>query len=340
METMDIFNNDAFSLVSMTEGVDMIPNQWGRIGEMGLFTPKPIRTSMFTIERRNGVLVIIQSSPRGTDMPGVKRPKRDLRMFRTARFGLQDRITSDEIGEIRAFGTTDELSQVQDVVADRQTDLRGSIDITREYLRAGALQGKVKDADGTTLVDLYAEFGITQKEVDFTLGTQGTDVKGQIAEVSRHIKTNLKGDVMTGIHCLVTPTAWDKLMFNNEFKEAHRYYMSVRDPLRNDVSDGIPWNGVFWEEYLAEGDVPQEDGTTITQSFIPDGDFRFFPVGTRATFNQYNAPSDDLEYIGTPGQEFYSSLEFERKYAEVEVQMNTLPICTRPAVLVRGHTSN
>ncbi|PWE32774.1 major capsid protein E [Maritimibacter sp. 55A14] len=343
MATMDIFNADAFRTRELTDAINSIPNQWGRIGDLGLFVPRGIRTPQFQVEQKNGVLQLIQSSTRGTNLPGQARGKREMRNFATARFGLESKITADDIDGIRQFGSETELKQVADEIAERQTELRGSIDITREYLRAGALQGQVKDADGTVLVDLFSEFGISQKAVDFVLGTGTTDMQAKVAEVTRHIKLNLRGDVMTRIHALCSPTFWDKFINHAEVKEAYKYFQSVQDPLRNDVTGGFTYKGVVWEEYLAEGDVPQEDGTTVTQSFIPDGDARFFPVGTRQTFRQYNAPADYMETVNTPGRDFYSKAMPDPKanrWVDVEAQMNTLPMCVRPATLVRGHSSN
>lgn len=342
MTGMDIFNNDAFRTRELSDAIQLIPNQWGRIGELGIFMPKGIRTPQFMVESKNGVLQLIQSSERGTNLPSQKRGKRNLRGFSTVRFGLESQITADDIAGIRAFGSETELKQVMDEVADRQVELRGSIDITREYLRAGALQGVVKDADGSVLLDLFDAFDITQKEVDFDLGTQGSNLPAKCAEVVRHVKRNLKGDVMTGVMAFVTPTRWDQLMFHDEFKEAWKYYQDTVQPLRDDVSGGFKWKGIYWEEYEADAEVPQEDGTTIQQSFIPEGDIRFFPVGTRNTFRQYNAPADYLETVNTKGQDFYSKVMPDPKanrFVDVEAQMNTLPMSQRPGVLVRGHSS-
>ncbi|SDE90301.1 major capsid protein [Limimaricola pyoseonensis] len=343
MLTMDIFRDDAFRVSELTEAVNNIPNQWGRIGELGLFGPRSIRTTTFEVESKNGVIQLVQSSQRGTAMPGARRGKREMRTFRTPRFGLSDTVIADDIQGIRPFGQTSALAQVIDIVIDRQSEMRGSMDITREYLRAGALQGQVRDADGTVLVDLFDEFGITQKEVDFVLGTASTDIIGKAAEVKRHVELNLRGDVMRGVHALCSPTFWDKLMAHDDFREAHRYYQSVAEPLRNDVRGGFRWQGITWEEYLAEGEVPQEDGSIVTSSFIPDGEARFFPVGTRQTFRQYNAPADYMETVNTPGLDFYSKVMPDPKanrFVEIEVQMNSIPFCVRPGVLVRGHSSN
>ena len=89
--------------------------------------------------------------------------------------------------------------------------------------------------------------------------------------------------------------------------------------------------------------MPQEDGSTVTSAFIPAGDARFFPVGTRQTFRMFNAPADYMETVNTPGRPTYAKISPDPKwnqYVEVQGQTNTLPVCMRPAVLVRAHSSN
>lgn len=342
MATMDIFENDAFRARELGAAINLVPNQWGRIGELGLFMPKPLRVPAFQLESKEGKLVLVQSSARGTPLPPASTGRRKMRNFNTSRFGQIARIIADDIAGIRAFGSETELAQVMDEVNDRQLEIRQNMDITREYLRAGAIAGVIKDADGTTLWNLFTEFGITQKVVDFDLGS-AAGALASAQEVKTHIKKNLRGDMATGVRALCSEGFWDKLMANAEFKEAWKYYTSTVAPLREGVGDeGIYWQGITWELYVGEGEVPQEDGTSVTQSFIAAGDCRFIPEGTRNTFHQFNAPADYTDTVGTPGVDFYSAILPDvqsHRFVDVEGQMNTVPICVQPAVLVRGHST-
>ena len=45
MNIVDIFNNDAFSIVSLTDAINSLPFKPGRIGKMGLFAPRHIETT-------------------------------------------------------------------------------------------------------------------------------------------------------------------------------------------------------------------------------------------------------------------------------------------------------
>ncbi|WP_146592210.1 major capsid protein [Puniceibacterium confluentis] len=345
MAHIDIFKGDAFSAMTLGEAIRIVPNQWGLIGGMGLFGAKSIRGTRFSVEMKNGVIQLVAASERGTTLPGQARGKRSMVDFRTERFGLKSRITADDIDNIRAFGSETELKQAQDEVMDRQIDLRGSIDITREYHRAGALQGIVLDADGSEIVDLFDKFGITRKSVDFVLGTSTTDLGAKCKAVTRHIKTNLLGDVSMGVMGLIHPDFTDKLMGHPDFKDRYKYFTNQNggDPLRDDTSDGFDFGGIKWKEYLAEASVPNEDGTTDTREFVPAAEAMFFPMGTRTTFRQFNGSADYVSMSNLPGQELYSAVFPDRqedRFVDVEAMMQTLPICMRPGVLVRGHTSN
>jgi len=89
--------------------------------------------------------------------------------------------------------------------------------------------------------------------------------------------------------------------------------------------------------------VPQEDGSTITRKFIPADEATFFPTGTRQTFRQFNGSADYMDMVNQPGKDFYSAVfpdRQENRFVDVEVMMQTLPMCLRPGVLVRGHSSN
>ncbi len=56
-EILDIFNDQAFSAISLTESVNVVPNTYGRINELGLFQNEPVSTTSVAIDIRNGVIV-------------------------------------------------------------------------------------------------------------------------------------------------------------------------------------------------------------------------------------------------------------------------------------------
>ena len=52
-EILDIFNQDAFSAAALTGNITLVPNAYGRINQLGLFTAEPIATT--------SVIVVVNS---------------------------------------------------------------------------------------------------------------------------------------------------------------------------------------------------------------------------------------------------------------------------------------
>jgi hypothetical protein len=79
-----------------------------------------------------------------------------------------------------------------------------------------------------------------------------------------------------------------------------------------------------------------------TRRFIAANDGHVFPMGTMSTFETVFAPADFVETANTMGIELYAKQE-ARKFGrgiDLHTQSNPLPICYRPALLVRVFSSN
>ena len=73
MATMDIFNNDAFSLVTMTQEVEKLPKVPSFLGNLGIFDEgEGVDTESVSIEMRGMTLELIPTSARGTEPPMAK----------------------------------------------------------------------------------------------------------------------------------------------------------------------------------------------------------------------------------------------------------------------------
>jgi hypothetical protein len=242
------------------------------------------------------------------------------------------------VAGVRRFGGED-AEQLGNLVNDKLETCRAKHDITLEHLRMGALKGVIYDADGTTvLYDLYSAFGVTQKQVDFVLGTAGTDVRAKCLEVKRHIEKNLKGEIMRSVRCEVSPEFYDKLTGHPKVEAAYANYVAAAERLGGDLRKGFTFGDIEFVEYLGEATSPS--GATVR--FIPAGDGRAYPLGTVQTFKTYVAPADFNETVGKLGQLYYAKIQ-EAKHGrgyDVHTQSNPLPLNQRPAVSVRVFSSN
>lgn len=340
---IDIFGNDAFSMQELSDSIRVIPNMFGRLDELKLFPYKGVATTSIMVEERDGVLNLLPTATRGAPGSANVRMKRKLRTFALLHIPNDSEIKADDIQNLRALDGSAQLAAAQDVVAEELETHRTKHDITREHLRAGALRGDIIDADGTELLNLFTEFGIAQTEVDFVLGTVGTNVQTKCLAVRRAIELGLLGDVMTGVRGLCSPTFFDALVSHDSVERAWDRWQGQSNMLGSDPRKGFTFGGITFEEYIGQATYLNEDGTTTKRVFIPDGDVRFFPEGTRQSFRTYVGPADFMETVNTIGQPFYAKMapdpQFNR-WMGVHSQQNPLPLCLRPQLLVRGYSSN
>jgi hypothetical protein len=326
------FHTPAFSMAALTAAINIIPNRFGRIESLGLFPDKPVRTRQILVEEQNGVLNLLPSMPPGSPGTVGRRGKRAMRSFVITHIPHDDVVLPEEVQGIRAFGSETEMETIASVMARHLQTMRNKHAITLEHLRMGALKGVILDADGSVIYDLFDEFGITPTAINFDLGNANSNVKKKCADVLRHFEDNLKGEFMTGVHCLCSPEFYDALTDHVKVKDAFAYSQQ-RAVLIDDMRAGFTFGGVTFEEYRGQA----TDVNGVTRRFIAAGEAHAFPLGTIDTFSTYYAPADFNETANTLGQPLYAKQEprkFERG-TDLHTQSNPLPMCHRPGVLVK-----
>jgi hypothetical protein len=305
---------------------------YGKLESLKLFPQKSVRTRNIAVEEQNGVLSLLPTQiPGGTATVGT-RGKRKLRSFTIPHIPHDDVVLPEEVQGIRAFGSETELQAMANVITDHLQSMRNKHAITLEHLRMGALKGVILDADGSELVNLYSEFEITPKVVSFALGTTTTDVKKKCLEVLRYIEDNLRGEYMTGVHCLVSPEFFDALTSHSKVKEAYDRWQEGA-ALRDDMRSGFTFGGITFEEYRGQATDP----TGAVRKFIAEGEGHCFPLGTSESFVTYFAPADFNETANTMGLPLYAK-QCPRKFdrgTDLHTQSNPLPMCLRSGVLVK-----
>ena len=338
MSTINPFTADAFSTISLTNAINILPNNYGRIRELGIFKPKGVRTRNVMVEEMNGVLNLLPTQPPGAPGTQGKHGKRTVRSFTIPHIPHDDIILPEAYEGIRSFGSENDLVAVSQIVNDRLQEMRNKHAITLEHLRVRALQGLMIDADGSTIYNYFTEFGITKKTVDFLLGTSTTKIVNKCLEVKRWIEAHLQGEVMSGIRCLVDETFFDKLTTHALVKDAFANYTVAQNMIGGDNRKGFTFGGITFEEYA--GTVTDAAGTA--RKFITTDYGIAYPEGTMGTFQTLFAPADFVETANTMGIELYAKQQMRKfdRGVDIHTQSNPLPICCRPSVLVEVKTSN
>lgn len=325
---MNIWENDAFGVASLTDAINVLPYVPGDVGSLGIFEEEGVTTTMVTVDYLDGVLALVANTPRGAPAKINPFEKREARGFKLTHLPLDDSVLAESVQNVRAFGQTSVLQQVSSVVNRKLQMMKQHIEVTKEHLRVGALQGNILDADGATVIyNLFTEFGITEPEVDFELGTDTTDVRIKCLEAARLCEVGLQGIPYQYLMGLCSSDWFDAFISHDDVKAAWANWAS-NEMMRNDPRSGFAYGGIVWREYR---------GKVGTVDFLQPGTARVFPVGAPGMFKTYYAPADYVETVNTVGLPYYAKQEAMKfnKGIDLEAQSNPLPLPHRPQALVK-----
>lgn len=335
MLTMDVFKQDAFSAISLTEAVRKSQTIPGLIGSLGIFTPKPVRTRTVAVEVKGNTLNIIQTSEPGAPRTKRANNKGDIRDLRVRRIEESSTITAEQLQGIRAFGSETELKTLQKEVAERQQDCIDDLAATVERLRLSCINGILVDADDTTIYDYYATFGISQPaEIDFNWAAR-TKCKQFVANnVKRPIMRALGEVAPPGMRILALcgDDFYDELQENGEYRDTFKNTEKASKLLEDSVFDAVDAWGVTWINYRGT-----DDNSKVA---IGVDKVKFLPIGVRGLFQEAFAPAPTFSLVNTMGQEWYSRIIVDKdreEWADIEIESHRLPICTRPDALLQGN---
>ena len=186
------FENPGFSMASLTAAINLLPNRYGRLEQLNLFPAKPVRTRQIIVEEYAGRLNLLPTRAPGSPGTVGERGKRNLRSFVIPHIPHDDVVLPEEVQGLRAFGSETEMEAIGGVMARHLETMRNKHAITLEHLRMGALKGKILDADGSELVDLFDEFDITAQSVSFEFSTAADNGLIEICYYKKRIRIALE----------------------------------------------------------------------------------------------------------------------------------------------------
>lgn len=328
-----------FEVTDYTQELLLVPNTWGLVNELGIFGTQSVAQNAITLEASSGTIAVIPDQPRGARNNVNKDDNRQILAFALTHHPLDDRLTPQDLVGKRAYGSPDQAETEAAAIARKITRIRMNHAITLEAARCYTLTtGLQYSPNGTVSANFYSDFGITRKEVDFVLGTAGTNVLAKSEEVMASIQDNLfSGEIAGGIIGLASPEFFSKLIAQAGVTDAYKYYSSTQEPLRQRLGSGLyrrfVHGGIEYIEYR---------GVYNGSRLIPAGDCYFLPTNTSDTFETYFGPANKLSLANTLGEQTYMWTYRDAKDEGVEVQSesNFLNLLRRPAAVVRGYSSN
>lgn len=339
---LDIFRTDDFRATTMTDMVGDIDQVPGELESRGIFVRKPVRTETITFVKKDYTLELVPTSERGTPEPLPSRQVRSALQIEVPRLAMRDRITAREVANLLSpvLPPQVRLDNANDLVVERQGNLVDRINLTKEVHRFGALQGKVLDADGVSIVaDFYDLFDIPEP-AEIGLNIAATPV-GQLRQkfetlITRPMRRALKGRWTAGtrVHAFVGDDFWNALIGHAEVRETYLNTAQASE-LRNPTAWGtFTFAGITFENWYGEDFAELE---------IAADKARFFPVGARDTFFEFLAPGEDWEEVGALGRELYSVVSPDyrpnmHEWTDVYVRSYPLFAMKAPQALLRARS--
>ena len=333
----DFQNN--FAVTDYTQELLLIPNQWGLINELGIFSEEGITQHSVTVESRNGTLGLIADQVRGARSNANKDITRTLRSVPLGHYPLDDSVKPEDIQGVLAYGSADMAETEANVIARKLERIRMNHAATLERARAYAITNAgIWAPNGTVAADFLTDFGVTRKEVDFTFGTSTADMIANTEQGLAHIQDNIQsGEVVNNVAVLCSPTFFAKLISHATVKDAYRYYTSTQEPLRQRLGSGLyrrfDFGGVTYYEYRASYNG---------EALIPAGEAYMVPVGVSDLATTYYGPANKFSHVNTIGEQAYVFTYRDPKDSEITIQSesNFINLLRRPQAVVKCKTSN
>jgi hypothetical protein len=335
--TRNPFDAGGYSLAEMTQAINILPNLYTRLGQIGLFRYEGVTQRSIVIEQRAGVLSLLPSVPLGAPATVGNREARSMRSFALPWIPHDDVILPADIQGMPALGVSDAADPLVEVMNRKLTLMRRKHAQTREYMEMNALRGIVKDGAGTTLYNYFTEFGLEQISVDFAFGTRAPMCRQGADGSARH--RGQPHETMTTAHALVNSEFFDKLISHPKTEEAYKFFSATGgQPLREDMRRAFPFAGILFEEY--NGSVTLSNGTS--ERLIPAGEGIAFPLGTFDTFTTYGGPANLLETANTLGLPLYARqmIDAKGRWIDLMTEASILPVNKRPRLAIRIFSSN
>lgn len=330
---------NGFEVQDWTQEVNVVPNQWGTIGQLGIFQEESIAEHVVVFEEtiKDGALLV--DRVRGDRGTMGKDASRKLHTFAVPHFPHDDYISPQDLQGKRAYGSAAGVETLEQVRARKLERIRQNHAWTLEYARAFAItSAQVYAPNGTVSQNWNTEFGVTRLTVDFLLGTSTTEVIAKIEAGIAQIQDNAFGATVTGTVVLTSPEFFAKLIAHPAVKTAYQYYTSTQEPLRQRLGGSNAMRREF--EFGGTRFIEMRD-TYAGQRLIPANKAFMVPTGTDA-FKTYFSPANRFGLVNTLGEQVYvfESPDAKGTKIEIESESNFVNALLRPALVVEFNTSN
>lgn len=294
---LNVFQSDLFSFTSLTGAVNKIPEKPHELGVWLPWNAQGVNTTSIVVEEKDGQLSVIPTAARGTVGHAVKRDPRRARSFIVPHYPHYDAILATEVQGIRQFGSADAMETVETKRAEKLASMQANHEVTWEFARAGAVTGLLVDADGDTIYDWHAEFGVVRNTHDIALDVATTNVRQELIAAKRKSEVELGGAVVShGYKLICGSEIFDEIVTHPTVEKAYDRWQ----------------DGAFLRADNRKGFMLADDIEVVSYHKSKVGDIDFiepdeaFLCPIAPIYQVRFAPADTLEAANTIGLPLYT----------------------------------
>lgn len=323
-------------LADLSDKINIIPNVWGVINNLGLFTSERKTQRTVLIPRTTETISLIQDRNWNERNQANTNATTQVLPLQIPHFPLDDMILPTDINGVmnwdNASGDSVLLAQAR---ATKMARLRRAHALTLEVARMKMLEdGSVYAPNSTVVHNMYTEFGTNRATKALDLVNTSTSPLGKIQDAAQHIRSKVEdGTVVSEIVAVCSPSFFTALT-------SHPY---VYDNYTNAIQPGL--EGTFNLQMRARlgqnvftfgGITFIEYPASVGGSALVTADMAYaFPMGTES-FRTFFAPAERFGDVNTPALESYY-FEFpsvKRDKIEIESETNFLNAALNPDAVI------
>ena len=316
-----------FNVTELSAAISNLPTRIGNPSDAELFRNIPGTTNVFSMEFYEESGILVPTTEWGGVAPKNSSGKRTAKSWTIPHMPLEDVVKAADVIGVRAFGST-AAETVQGKVLDKLQAMKNKIDATLAYRRSKAKQGIIVDADGSTILNYFTEFGLSQQVVYFDLGTATTNIAAKCQDVIDQIEDGLGQEVYSSIEVEVDRAFYDALTAHKNVREVFLGWSAAESKLGRSNTSGFEFGGL---KFIVNR---QKVGAT---PLVAASTGHAYPRGTQDVFLNGLAPADFNETVNTLALPYYAKQagkQFDRGF-DLHVQSNQLPIVAKPKALVK-----
>ncbi|RVL87670.1 hypothetical protein CN140_01695 [Sinorhizobium meliloti] len=293
--------------------------------------------SVFVEVSKDGALSILdEANPLSGRKSVLSEDNRDGFVVRIPYYPQYEQLIAEATQGVRAFGSADDAMAYLVALTKKVETMKKKNALTREFVRAGALQGIIYKRDGTPSQNLLTLSGSTKTTHSFDLSVATTDVIAEIQEAVEKVEDKLGAyqGLATSYKLIAGKNIHKKLSRHASTREAFALWSSTGavgnqgSVMRDDLRKGFPiTTGVDLVSY-SKGKI----GSTY---FLDPDKALLCPVIDGLYQTRY-APGTGKDVVNTIGIPEYAKIEtlgFD-KGDEIEMEMAVVSYLERPEAVV------